>query len=66
MNPVRRALGHLYSCKEATRIVSQAQERPLSLIERWKLSLHLGVCEACSRFERQIRFLREALDRFRS
>jgi hypothetical protein len=66
MNPLRRALGHLYSCKDATRIVSQAQERPLKTIERWKLALHLAVCEACSRFERQMRFLRDALGRYRS
>jgi hypothetical protein len=64
MNPIRRALGHLYTCKDATRIVSQAQERPLTAIERWKLALHLRVCEACTRFERQMRFLRDALRRY--
>jgi hypothetical protein len=66
MNPVKRGIGHLMSCREATRALSQSQERALSAFERWRLRLHLQVCIACARFERQLRFLREALQRYRT
>jgi hypothetical protein len=66
MKSINHILGHLLSCKEATRVVSQAQERSLSAFERWKLRMHLAVCAKCTRFERQLRFIREALRRYRS
>jgi len=66
MKPLRHLLGHLLSCKDATRVLSQAQDRTLSGFARWKLRMHLGVCDACSRFEQQLHFLREAMQRFRS
>ena len=53
-------LTHLLSCKEATRLMSQAQDRPLSYAERVKLRLHLAACTACTRFSRQMTMLREA------
>jgi len=53
------------SCKEATRVVSQAQDRSLSSFERWKLKMHLAVCAKCTRFEQQMRVIREALRRYR-
>ena len=66
MNPIDHLFGHWLSCKEASRAVSQAQERSLSAFERWKLRMHLTVCDHCTRFERQIRFMREALRKYRS
>jgi len=65
MKSINYLLGHWLSCKEATRVVSQAQDRSLSAFGRWKLRMHLAVCEKCTRFERQIRFMREALRRYR-
>jgi hypothetical protein len=61
-----RRLTHMLSCKEATRLLSQAQDRPLALGERVKLRLHLVVCTACTRFERQLAFMRTALSRYRT
>jgi len=66
MKSIAYVLGHWLSCKEASRVVSQAQDRSLSSFERWKLRMHLAVCDQCTRFERQIRFMREALRRYRS
>ena len=66
MRSISHLLGHWLSCKDATRVVSQAQERALSALERWKLRMHLAVCAKCTRFEQQIRFMREALRRYRS
>ena len=61
-----RRLTHMLSCKEASRLLSQAQDRPLALGERVKLRLHLVVCTACTRFGRQLAFMRTALSRYRT
>lgn len=61
-----RSLTHMLSCKEVTRLLSQGEDRPLSFRERVKLRLHLMVCTACTRFSRQLAFMRQALSRYRS
>ena len=62
---LKRALGHIISCKDATRLVSQREDAPLSGWQRLVLRLHLSVCAACTRFERQVAFLRTAMQRYR-
>ena len=64
MNPIRKALGHIIKCKDASRLVSQQQDAALSPWQRISLWLHLSVCAACARFERQIRFLRAAMRKY--
>lgn len=54
----------MFSCRESTRLMSEARERPLSLGERLALSMHLALCSGCRRFNRQIDILREASRRF--
>ena len=51
----------MLTCKDASRLVSEGQERSLHLRERLGLRLHLWICVNCRRFERQIRLLRRAL-----
>ena len=51
----------MLTCKDASRLVSEAEDRPLGLRERLGLRLHLWICANCRRYERQIRFLRKAL-----
>jgi hypothetical protein len=53
----------MLSCKEATRLISQRQDRALSLGERLKLALHLGICDGCRAVSRQVDFMRRALQR---
>lgn len=65
MKSLRHTLGHLISCKEASHLVSQMQDRSLTASERMKLKLHLAACKACSAFERQLRLMREAMRRYR-
>jgi hypothetical protein len=48
----------MMTCKEASQLVSQSLDRRLSLSERLGLRLHLLVCDACTTFARQMRFLR--------
>ncbi len=56
---------HLVSCKEATRLLSQREDRRLTRGEILRLRLHLAVCTACSRFARQLRVLRRAMRAYR-
>jgi len=51
----------MLTCKDASRLISEGQERHLRLGERWGLRLHLWICANCRRFERQIHLLRRAL-----
>lgn len=53
----------MLTCKDASRLVSEGQERKLGFRERLGLRLHLWMCAQCRRFERQIQLLRRALQR---
>ncbi len=57
-------LARFVNCRQAARLISDAQERPLSLRDKIKLRLHLHWCVACTRYERQVAFLRKALRRY--
>ena len=48
-------------CREVHRLVSEGMDRELTLIERTRMRLHLLVCEACTRFNGQMDFLRRAM-----
>ncbi|HEX5768012.1 MAG TPA: zf-HC2 domain-containing protein [Burkholderiales bacterium] len=49
------------SCKEASRLMSQAQDRELSLGERASLKFHLVLCRGCRAFKGQLELLRRAM-----
>lgn len=51
----------MLTCKDASRLISEHQERPLGFRERWGLRLHLWMCLNCRRFARQMALLRQAL-----
>ncbi|WP_326521282.1 zf-HC2 domain-containing protein [Halomonas rhizosphaerae] len=51
-------------CKEATRLMSLKQDRPLTFQERVSLRLHLSMCGACRECDRQFTLLHEAGRRF--
>jgi len=52
----------MLTCKEASKLVSQSLDRPLTLSDRIKLQFHLFICDACKRFNAQIFQLRAALN----
>jgi putative zinc finger protein len=52
------------SCKEVSELLSQAQERPLTLKERFGVYIHLPLCEGCRNFLKQLRFIRLAAKRY--
>jgi hypothetical protein len=49
------------TCKEASRLQSEAMDRQLTWTERISLRMHMAACEACTRVSRQLDFLRRAL-----
>ena len=51
----------MYSCKEASRLISDAQERPLSLVEKFGLYTHLLICKSCINYNKHIKFMRKAI-----
>jgi hypothetical protein len=55
----------MISCREASRTLSQMQDGDVAFPLYWRLRLHLFLCEACSCFERQMRFLRRAMHDYR-
>jgi hypothetical protein len=54
-----------YSCREATRLVLEGQDRDLSPTERAALQFHWGICAACRKFRDQAELMREAMARWR-
>jgi predicted anti-sigma-YlaC factor YlaD len=54
----------MLNCRDATRLMSDAQERPLGWRERISLRLHLAMCSACRAFGSQLGTLRAALRRY--
>ena len=54
----------MLTCKEATRKMSEAQDRELSLAERLQLEMHLALCHGCRNFKKQMSFLRLACRRY--
>ena len=66
MDALFHKLTHVLSCKEASRLLSQGQDRALTAGERVKLWLHLRICIACTRFSQQLAFMRQALANYRS
>lgn len=53
----------MISCKEATKLISDSMDRPLSLRRRFALRLHLFMCRFCSRYRKQSFLIREAMRR---
>jgi hypothetical protein len=57
--PLRR------SCKEVSALLIAREDRDLPLRDRLALRLHLAMCEACPRFERQVLTMRNAMKQWR-
>jgi heterodisulfide reductase subunit B len=48
----------MLNCHDATRLMSESHDRPLSLMERMALRIHLSMCSGCSNFKEQMKVLR--------
>ena len=54
------------TCKEAAALMVAREDRQLAWPDRVALRLHLAVCDACPRFERQMLTMRNALHQWRN
>lgn len=54
----------MLSCKEVTRLLSDGQDRKLTLTERINLEMHLALCKGCSNYRKQMDFLRKACRKY--
>jgi hypothetical protein len=53
------------TCKEVATLLVAREDRSLPITERLALRLHLAACDACPRFEHQLRVMRKAFGRWR-
>lgn len=51
----------MMNCRQATRLISESRDRPLSLPERMTLKMHVMMCTGCKNFSLQIPFLSQAM-----
>lgn len=50
----------MVSCRRATELISLNFDTKLGIIEKVRLRLHLSICEACTRFSKQLELLHHA------
>ena len=60
MYPLRR------TCKEVTALVIAREDRYLTWSDRLGLKLHMQMCKACPRFERQVLLMKNAMKQWRN
>lgn len=54
----------MMNCHQATRLMSEARERRLTLSEKIALGFHKSMCAGCKRFDGQLGFISEASRRY--
>ena len=52
-------------CRQATRLISDAQERQLMTKEKIGLNVHLAICRHCRKFRRNCGTLRKLMKDFK-
>jgi hypothetical protein len=55
----------MLSCKEVSRLNSERFDRPLTMLERISIWLHLRFCDACKKVLAQFRFMHQAMTQYR-
>ncbi len=48
----------MMNCKQATQLLSESQDREISLKERFALKIHVMLCAGCRNFALQMQLLR--------
>ncbi len=54
------------SCKQVSALLVAREDRSLSWTDRVALRLHMRLCAACPRFERQMLTMRNAMQQWRN
>jgi hypothetical protein len=63
---MKSSLPFMRSCKEASALLIAREDQALLLRESLALRLHLVICAACPRFERQLLTMRSAMKQWRN
>ena len=63
---MKSSLPLMRTCKEASILLIAREDQNLPMRERLALRLHLALCKACPRFERQLLTLRSAMKQWRN
>jgi len=53
------------NCREVTRLSLEGEDRRLGLFDRIGIRLHLMICDACPRFAKQVKLMRQAIGQWR-
>ncbi|AEL25415.1 hypothetical protein Cycma_1661 [Cyclobacterium marinum DSM 745] len=54
----------LLSCKEATYLVEKQMESPLTIMEKFRLNIHLRLCKVCNAYQHQSETINIALKKW--
>lgn len=54
------------TCREASRLLLERENRELRRMERLTLRMHLAMCRMCTRFSGQIRLMNRAMSQWRN
>ena len=54
------------TCREVAALLVAREDRDLRLTDRLALRMHMVICDACPRFERQILTMRNSLQQWRN
>ena len=55
----------MLTCKEVSKLLSQAQDESPDFRARLNLRLHLMLCDGCTNLKKQLEFIRIALRQYR-
>ena len=56
----------MLNCRQASQLLSERQDRPLTLSEKLSLNLHTGLCTPCRRFGKQVEQLSTLAKQYRA
>ena len=63
---MKSSLPLMRTCQEAATLLLAQEDQRLPLRDRLALRLHLAICAACPRFERQLLTMRNAMKQWRN
>lgn len=65
MKTLMRHLPLMRTCKEAAALMVAQEDRPLPMVERAALNVHLALCKACPQFRNQLLTMKQAMKQWR-
>jgi hypothetical protein len=54
----------LFNCKQTSALADRFHDKQLGFLEKWKVKIHLNVCDSCKNYYVQSELLKVELGRF--